>query len=225
MSEKNLEKTLLKIGAFWKHSGNMENPHALLASGKHSEGFLNLSILTSFPNEMRIFTDILASKIKDCISDYKGLWVIGSAMGGIPVAFQVAEKLGCNFAYTEKSDNGLMNFNRFESECDRIDKILLIEDVITTGSTTQKTVNALCENGLMEKILPCFCTIVNRTGKSNINFVMNNVDFEFKMLDAISIDFNVWSPDDCPLCKAGSEAQKPKKNWKRFRKDASQITV
>ena len=166
MSEKKLEKTLIKIGAYWKHNFNMENPHSLLASGKHSDGFLNLSILASFPSEMRIFTDILTQKITEVIDDFENLWVIGSAMGGIPVAMQVAEKLGCNCAYTEKSENGVMNFKRFDSECDRIGKVLLMEDVVTTGSTTQKTVNTLCEHGLKNKILPYICTIVNRTGKT-----------------------------------------------------------
>ena len=223
MSEKNLEKTLLKIGAFWKHNCNMVNPHSLLASGKHSDGFLNLSILASFPNEMRVFTDILVVKIKETISNFENLWVIGSAMGGIPVAMQVAEKLGCNCAYTEKSDKGSMNFNRFESEIDRIGKVLLIEDVITTGSTTQKTVKILCTHGLRNKILPYFCTIVNRTGKSKINFKMLDDLAEFQMIKALSLDFKVWHADDCPLCKAGSVALKPKKNWQRFRKDAIQI--
>ncbi|MCK5345605.1 MAG: hypothetical protein KAR20_19480 [Candidatus Heimdallarchaeota archaeon] len=223
MSEKKLEKTLLKIGAYWKHNCNMENPHSLLASGKHSDGFLNLSILASFPTEMRAFTDILTQKITEVVSDYENLWVIGSAMGGIPVAMQVAENLKCNCAYTEKSDNGVMKFKRFESESDRIGKVLLIEDVVTTGSTTQKTVNTLCKHGLKDKILPYFCTIVNRTGKNSISFKMMDETAEFQMINALSINFNVWNAKDCPLCKAGSEAQKPKKNWQKFRNDAKQL--
>ena len=220
---KNLETILLKIGALWKHNGEKEAAHATLASGKHSDGFLNLSILSAFPNELRIFTDLLVEKIKTFIDDTEGLWVIGSAMGGVPVALQVAEKLGCNAAYTEKTEDGKMTFKRFESELERMEKVLLVEDVITTGSTTQKSVNVLCAHGLKRKIIPHMCTVINRTGKDSINFKMTCDHVDFKMVESLAIDFNVWNPDICPLCKEGSEAQKPKKNWEQFRLDASKL--
>ena len=224
-----LEKKLCMIGVLWKHRGKTEKSHAILASGKHSNGFLNLSILSSHPRILREFTDILAGEIRDnpefefFLKNPQLCWLIGSAMGGIPVALQLAEKLNFKMAYAEKTPEGKMTFKRYISEVSKIDNVVLTEDVLTTGSTTQKTINTLVDAGLGNAIFNSIVLIINRTGKKEIKFNVDGKEKNFKLVSAISLDFDVWQESECPLCKAGSIGKKPKNNWAEFSCDSAEF--
>ncbi len=217
-----LEQQLLRIGAFWRHPGNPDVPHALLASGMHSDGFLNLSILASYPRILREFTEILAAKfrerieLKDIFENPRDCWFIGSAMGAIPVALQLAEQLNFRAGYAEKTVDGKMNFDRYECERERIKKILIVEDVLTTGSTTQKTLKAVEEKGLADRLLPFIGVLINRTQKNEIEFELLGEKRRFELISTAQLYFNVWQPDDCPLCREGSQTIKPKKQWAKL---------
>ena len=134
-------------------------------------------------------------------------------MGAIQVAANVAELCGYRAAYTEKTSEGTMSFNRFESELEDIRSIILVEDVLTTGSTTKKTILTLKAVNLFSKIEPVIGTLINRTGAHILDFEELG---KFKIKSVVDVDFEVWEPKACPLCAKGSVAIKPKLDWNSF---------
>ena len=237
MEDKILEK-LKSIGVIWKHSGNPTEQHALLASGKHSDGFINLSILSTHPRVMKEMTTELAHKLDVALESYssqgqrlsplvdpKGKWIIGSAMGAITIAAQIAELTNLRAAYTEKTEDGKMSFDRFVSEIGDIEHIFVVEDVMTTGSTTRKTLQALldADPDLLMKVKNHLGVLINRSGKSEIRFDSDyegelSWSIQMPIISVADVNFNVWTPEECPLCKKGSKVLKPKKYWNKFRK-------
>ena len=84
--------------------------------------------------------------------------------------------------------------------------ILLVEDVMTTGSTTSETKSTVQQAGGV--VLPKLLVLVNRSDMS-----------EFEGMDVkalVSYPMPMWTPDECPLCKTGSEAIRPKGNWDKL---------
>jgi orotate phosphoribosyltransferase len=86
-------------------------------------------------------------------------------------------------------------------------RVLVVEDVISTGGSTLRTIEALrrCES---VQLLPYVICLVNRSGKEQIG------DFQVRALLTPSI--HTWKPDECPLCRKGSTAVRPKEHWKEL---------
>lgn len=204
-------------GALWMYDGNAKRPHALLTSGKHSNGFFNSEL---------VMED--ASLLEEASFDLRNLlvWtglnggevsrVVGPAMGAITLAHSLAAGISCSThgapclrAYTEKDGEGKemkMVFRRTTIKSG--EKVLLCEDVLTTGGSVDATAQAVTEAGGI--ILPYVAVLVNRSGLAEVSGK--------KIVALIDRSMPMWNPDVCPLCKAGSEAIKPKgkENWARL---------
>jgi orotate phosphoribosyltransferase len=188
-------------GAIWIHDGNPQRPHALLTSGLHSDGFVNCSLVTQH-----------ARLLEQIVTDETGLapklpgqadWVIGSALGAVTFAHAVALKLGARAGFTEK-DGEAMKLARFEVKPGQ--RVLVVEDTISTGGSTLKTIEGIRNAGVPESaILPFIVCLVNRSGSATLG------GRELRAL--LTLDIHNWKAEDCPLCKAGSQALRPKANW------------
>ena len=191
-------------GAIWIHDGTRSRPHAELTSGLHSDGFVNCTVMTQ-----------QAALLQRIVSEGDGLgkllpskadWVIGSAFGAITFAYAVALKLGCRAGFTEKEGEG-MKLSRFEVS--PAQTVLVVEDTISTGGSTLKTIEALKNAGISEKnILPSIVCLVNRSGSNALN------GREIRAL--LTLDIHTWQPSECPLCKTGSAAVRPKTHWREL---------
>ena len=97
-----------------------------------------------------------------------------------------------------------MKLSRFEIPPE--DRVLVVEDTITTGGSTKKTIEGIKAAGVDDsRILPYIVSLVNRSGK---------VDLDGRKIRALlTLDIHAWTPADCPLCKIGSQAIRPKGNW------------
>jgi orotate phosphoribosyltransferase len=193
----------VRAGAIWLHDGFGKSPHALLTSGLHSDGYVNCTQIMQRPALVRgILTahDGLRPHLPSGAE--KPDWVVGSAMGAITFAFAAAEQLGAQAGFTEK-DNGTMKLARFVLQEDA--SVLVVEDVISTGGSTLKTIDALRGSGPV-RLLPYVICLVNRSGKEQLG------DFQIRSLLTPAI--HSWEPDECPLCRKGSKALRPKENWK-----------
>lgn len=189
-------------GAIWVHDGSQARPHALLTSGLHSDGFVNCTVVTQRPALLdRILSeqDGLPAHLPKNRVD----WVIGSAFGAISLAYAIALKLGARAGFTEKDGDG-MKLNRFAISPSQ--KVLVVEDTISTGGSTLKTIEAIQKSGVSnENILPSIICLVNRSGSELLGG---------RSLSALlKLDIHSWQPDDCPLCKAGSRPVRPKTHW------------
>ena len=196
---------LNRLGSLWIHDGNPKRPHALLTSGKHSDGFFNASLLVEQPvllssacleliSVMR--SKMIAGRVEDALPVGR---VVGSALGAVTIAHEVARHLKVKCGYTESVD-GQMHPKRFDVTGEQV---LVVEDVMTTGGTTRKTVRALEAEGAT--VLPVIGCIVNRSGKSHLD--------GRPIVALVSRKLPIWAPEECPLCRAGSEALRPKANW------------
>jgi len=205
-------------GALWIHDGNVKRPHALLTSGKHSSGFFNSELVMEDPELLdQACYDLceLASGKLNVDKECKVSRVVGPAMGAITLAHNLALQFVNGSwgkvlrAYTEKEETSAgvkMVFKR--TKIIPGESILLCEDVITTAGSVKLCAQAVKEAGGM--VLPVVAALVNRSGVSKVD--------DMQIIALINKPMPTWEADDCPLCRAGSEAIRPKgtENWARL---------
>lgn len=204
-------------GALWIHDGNPKCPHALLTSGKHSNGFFNSELVMEDPMLIDEACFDLVALLTQFGVDIKHSIdrVVGPAMGAITLAHNLAliislqRESPCFRAYTEKETDGNSKSMVFKKTtiC-RGERILPVEDVLTTGGSIDLTVSAVTNAGGV--VLPFVAVLVNRSGLFEVS--------GRKIVALIDRPMPMWTPEDCPLCKEGSEAIRPKgtENWARL---------
>lgn len=212
-TETDFMEAFRKVGALWIHDGNMRRPHALLTSGKHSNGFFNGSRPIEWPNLARVSNRALVRRLfEECIEKHGVNRVVGQAVGSIISGFDIAFMLSSltnpvKYAFTEKDTDGGMTLKRFALETGEY--VLVVEDVVSTGGTTHKTIDEILSHGGV--VVPIIATIVNRSGKKELN--------GRKIVSVIDREMPMWDPDACPFCKRGSEPIRPKGNWDALTKE------
>jgi orotate phosphoribosyltransferase len=173
-----------------KESGALLEGHFLLSSGRHSNRYCQCAKLLQYPDKAEKVLSVVAEKIKDIDFDV----VVGPAMGGIIVAYEVGRQTGKPAIFTERVD-GKMELRRgFEIE--KGQKVLITEDVVTTGKSSLETIEILKELGAE---VVGICCIVDR-GSSTI---------DYPIYSSIKLEIESYEPSQCPLCKAGIAYIKP----------------
>ena len=195
----------VRAGAIWLHDGASGRPHALLTSGLHSDGYVNCTMVAQDPALVRrILTapDGLARHLpKDKVD-----WVVGSPMGAITLAYALAELLGARAGYTER-DGEAMKLARFELSPGS--RVLVVEDVISTGGSTLKTIEAIeTAAGGRAELLRFILCLVNRSGSPKLG--------PYLVRALLEPAIHTWKAEQCPLCARGSQAVRPKANWREL---------
>lgn len=207
-------------GALWIHDGKPQRPHVVLRSGKHSNGFFDSELVVEDPIILDDAAHDLAGLVAEAGLDLNDVVrVVGPAMGAITLAHDLTRHISHRRlwngipilrAYTEKEDSGgvtRMVFKR--TKIGKSDRVLLVEDVLTTGASVELSAQAVLDAG--GSILPFVATLVNRSGMNMVNgkTIVSLIDKPMPM----------WPAADCPLCKQGSPAlANPKmvENWARL---------
>ena len=207
MENNTLEKKLKDGGILWKHNGDPKKPHALLTSGLHADTFNNGSKLVENP---RMVSEI-AFRIIEKLMKHKNYqapdWVMGPAFGAITLGHEIAHGLNKKFAFTEPvqiKGKKTQVLKRFEIKAG--EKVLVIEDAISTGSSILKTIEVLENIGV--EIIPCIASVVNWSGSRKLK--------DRHIISLFSAQPKIWTPELCPLCKGGSKVLRPKVNWEKF---------
>lgn len=165
--------------------------HFLLSSGMHSPAYCQCAQLLQHPGRAGMVCAALADLWRDERPDV----VVGPALGGILVAYEVARALGAQALFTERKD-GIMQLRRgFTVNSNQ--KILVAEDIVTSGGSAKETIEVIRKEG---------GEVIGVTAIGNRN-EGNPFDLAFKYL--VKLDFPAYQPGDCPLCKQGSEPEKP----------------
>ncbi|HSV30654.1 MAG TPA: orotate phosphoribosyltransferase, partial [Atribacteraceae bacterium] len=134
MTEGDVLEIFRKAGAFLEG-------HFLLTSGLHSPVYVEKFKLLQYPR----YVDLLAGEmIRKCEAGSIDV-VVGPAVGGIILAYEVARKLGVRMAFTERED-GRMRFRR-DFTLSKNDRILIVEDVVTTGGSLEELLLSVEEIG------------------------------------------------------------------------------
>ncbi len=174
-----------------KKSDALLEGHFLLSSGKHSNRYVQCAKVLRFPQYAEQVLSTVVDQIKDLDIDL----VVGPAMGGVIVSYELGRQLNKETVFTERKD-GVMELRRgFEVKPGA--KIIIAEDVVTTGKSTIETKEALEKLG--GEVIGVAC-IANRTSK----------DIGMPIYSAIKLDIQVHDAGECPLCKEGKiELVKP----------------
>jgi len=165
--------------------------HFLLSSGKHSNRYVQCAKVLRYPDQAAKVLSLVVDKIKDLDIDL----VVGPAMGGVVVSYELGRQLGKEAVFTERKDNVMELRRGFEVKPGA--KIIIAEDVVTTGKSTKETKKVLEELGGVVVGVAC---IANRTKD----------DIGMPIYSAIDLDIQVYEANECPLCKDGTiELVKP----------------
>lgn len=173
-----------------KESGALLEGHFLLSSGRHSNKYIQCAKLLEYPDKAEKVLKVVCEKLKDIDFDI----AVGPAMGGIIVAYEIARQMGKTAIFTER-ENGRMTLRR-GFEIKKGDKVIITEDVVTTGKSTLETADVIEKMGGIVKGVAC---VANR-GESHI---------KYDIYSAVDLRVESWNMDDCPLCSRNIPYIKP----------------
>lgn len=157
-----LSEFLTKHDSFWKWNGHKHV--AKLSGGKLSDFYANCTPVFADPKAQREFAVDLVECARTAINEFAGdrenVWVIGSAMGAVGLAQAVAASCsGFKAAFTEPVD-GKMDLKRFD--LGHNPQVILVEDVVTSGGTTVRTIDGIREKHPDARFFPLVLALVNR---------------------------------------------------------------
>ncbi|MCF6310674.1 MAG: orotate phosphoribosyltransferase [Sulfurimonas sp.] len=181
--------------------------HFKLSSGNHSQFYLQSAKVLEDPRTAQLLARALADEIKE--SGLKIDTVCAPALGGLIAGFALAQALDVRYIFAERVD-GVMSIRR-GFEVSKGEKVLMCEDIITTGGSAMEAAAVVKELGgeivgVVALANRGFCKRENSdvTTKPNCKLPQNIPFFALE-----DFTFEMYSPDACPLCKDGSEAIKP----------------
>ncbi|ATW24866.1 orotate phosphoribosyltransferase [Candidatus Formimonas warabiya] len=176
----------------FRKSGALLEGHFVLTSGRHSDRYIQCAQVLRYPEYTAALCEEIAARFKKDEIDV----VVGPAMGGILVAYEVARHLGVENLFAER-ENGKMTLRRgFRVQPGQ--KVLVVEDVVTTGGSVQEVMEVVTGQGAQ---VVGVGLLVDRSG--------GKVDFGVKMEAVLTMEVPSWDPAVCPLCQEGSPAVKP----------------
>lgn len=176
-----------------KDTGAILDGHFLLTSGRHSGRFLQCSRLLQYPDQTEAVCKLMAEPFVGKKIDT----VIGPAMGGIILSYEVARQLGVRAVFTEQFEGQIVLRRGFS--IDRDEKVLVVEDAVTTGGSVKKVLDILRR---AEAHIAGISVIVDRSDLIP--------DFGVPMKALLKMEIESYAPEDCPLCKASVPLQRPK---------------
>jgi len=180
------------VVAKFRESGALLEGHFVLTSGLHSPVYLQCALVLQQPRYAELFGRSIAEHFQT-----ENIQTVASpAIGGLVIGYEVARALGARFIWTERQD-GTMVLRRGFSVVPG-ERILVVEDVVTTGGSTRETVAALQANGA--RVLGAASIIDRSSGKADVGVPR----IALATLDVTSVD-----PAVCELCKRGEPAIKP----------------
>ena len=199
---------MMNVEQVYKDANALLDGHFLLASGNHSSRYLQSAKVLEYPKKAALLTDALAKMIRNSGIEVDA--VCAPALGGVLAGYELARSLDVRSIFVEKKEGGMELRRGFEIA--KGEKIIICEDIITTGGSALKAAKAI--EALGGEVV-AFASLANRgfckriegndTAKPECALPKNTPLFA---LDDFT--FEMYAPKDCPLCKEGqSEAIKP----------------
>ena len=176
-----------------KDWGVLKEGHFLLTSGRHSSRFLLFARAFEYPERGSWLAQRLAVEARE----FEATVVCGPAMGGVLLSYEVARALSLRTIYTEKDGDAMALKRGFAVQPD--DRVLVVEDAVTTGGSVRQTITALRRAGAE---IAAVAAVVDRSGGS--------VDFGVPFCSLTVIDVPSYDAAECPECKIGMPLQRPK---------------
>lgn len=176
-----------------KEVGALLEGHFLLSSGRHSNRYCQCAKLLQHPDKAEKVLAVVKEKLEK--DNIECDLVVGPAMGGVVVAYELGRQLGKPAIFTER-ENGEMTLRRgFTIE--KGQRVIITEDVVTTGKSFNEAARVIEEHGGIVAAVIC---IVDRTTE----YVS-----KYPMYSSVKLEIESYEPENCPLCKEGIEYIKP----------------
>ena len=182
-----MENEVLKL---LEESQGVLHGHFCLTSGLHSDIYFQCAKLYQYPE----ITEKIGKKLAEKLSDIDFDTIIAPAIGAVIIGYETAKNAKKRNLFVERKD-GVMQLRRGYT-LRKGERVVIIEDVITTARTIKETIEAIKE---FEPEIAAVGCIVDRTKGLT----------EYNIKSLIQIDPVVYKPEECPLCKEGIPIVKP----------------
>jgi orotate phosphoribosyltransferase len=176
----------------FRRVGALLEGHFRLTSGLHSPGYLQCALVLQHPAE----AETCGRAIADRVRNLGATVVLSPALGGIVIGQEVARALGVHAIFAERQEGTLTLRRGFTLS--RADRVLVVEDVVTTGGSTRETIAVARAAGAT---VVGAASIIDRSG------AQQGLDVPYHALAVVSLP--TYQPESCPLCAAGQPVVKP----------------
>jgi orotate phosphoribosyltransferase len=171
-------------------AGALLEGHFLLSSGKHSNRYCQCAKLLMYPDKSEEVLAVVADKVKDIDFDL----VVGPAMGGIIVAYELGRQLNKPAIFTEREDGEMVLRRGFEIS--KGQKVLITEDVVTTAKSSIEVAELI--KALGGEVIGIACIADRTSGET-----------PYPLYSSVKLQIETYEKEDCPLCREGIEYVKP----------------
>jgi len=173
--------------------GAIRTGHFELSSGRHSGTYIQCALVLEHPKHAEQLGHALAERFRDLSI----ACVISPALGGVIIGYEVARALGVRSLFVERDRSGQMTLRRgFEIKPG--ERVLVIEDVWTTGGSTRETIGVVEQEG---GLVVAAGALIDRTG--------GTLELSVPARALVELAVPSYEPDDCPQCHAGGVATRP----------------
>jgi orotate phosphoribosyltransferase len=176
----------------FRQSGALLEGHFRLTSGLHSSGYLQCALVLQHPAH----AEACGADIADRVRSLGAQVVLSPALGGIVIGQEVGRALGIRAIFAERQDGKLMLRRGFTLAPG--DKVLVVEDVVTTGGSTRETIEVARAAGAR---VVGVGAIVDRSG--------GTAGFDVPFAALVDMNLPTYQPDACPLCAQSLPVVKP----------------
>lgn len=197
----------MNVEQIYKDSSALLEGHFKLSSGNHSQFYLQSAKVLEDPKTAKLLAKALAEQIK--ASGIQVDAVCSPALGGLIAGFALATALDVRFIFAERV-NGVMTIRR-GFEVQKGEKYIICEDIITTGGSALEAAKQVEADG---GVIAGYAALANRgfcaRNDSNCEPKVNcKLPVNLPLFALEDFTFEIYPPEDCPLCKTGSVAYKP----------------
>jgi orotate phosphoribosyltransferase len=181
----------------FQRTGAYLTGHFRLTSGKHSPNYLQSALVLQHPAHAETLGRQLAASLQALAGTQKIDLVVAPALGGLIIGHEVARALGVPFQFTERDADRKMSLRRgFDIPAGT--RVVVVEDVITTGGSTREVIEILEARGA--QVLAAGSIIDRSDGAADVGAVRTALE---------TLHVTAYDPAICPMCAAGGTAEKP----------------
>lgn len=179
----------------FRTAGALLEGHFLLSSGLHSPVFLQKAKVFSDARRTEKLCAALAAKVRKSLKESPTV-IVSPAVGGIVPGYEMGRQMGLPAIYVEREDGEFRLRRGFELSSE--DRVLVVEDIVTTGLSSRECIEALKATGATVLAEAC---IVDRSG--------GKADVGVPLIALATVEFPAYAPDALPPELAGTPAVKP----------------
>ena len=197
----------MNVAQIYKDSSALLEGHFKLSSGNHSSFYLQSAKVLEDPKTAKLLAKSLAEQIKK--SGIKVDAVCSPALGGLIAGFALATALDVRFIFAERVDGDMTIRRGFEVK--ENENYVICEDIITTGGSALEAARQVEADG---GNIVAYAALANRGFCSRVGSSLEakencKLPLDKPLFALDDFTFEMYSPEDCPMCKDGSTAYKP----------------